>query len=76
MESKMEISEQYLREAIKSAADKLVGETMSHFETISNIDEIKLSVKNTIHQNFRDLQGQLKAFNCGVKFTSPKTTNQ
>lgn len=74
MEHKLEISEQYLDETLKSASQKLVGEAMSHFETITNLDEMKASVKNTIYQNFRDLQAQIKAFNSGVKFTNPRAT--
>lgn len=74
MDNKLEISEQYLDDVLKSASIKLVGETMCDFETITNLNELKQSVKNTIYQNFRDLQAQIKAFNCGVKFISPKTT--
>jgi hypothetical protein len=73
MDKKIEISEEYLNDALKAASVKLVGETMSNFETISNLAELKQVVKNTIYQNFRDLQAQINAFNSGVKFTSPKT---
>lgn len=73
MDKKIEISEEYLNDALKSASVKLVGETMSNFETISNLAELKQVVKNTIYQNFRDLQAQINAFNSGVKFISPKT---
>lgn len=75
MEDKLELGITYLDETLKSAAIKLVGETMSDFETITNVNELKQSVKNTIYQNFRDLHAQLKAFNSGVRFVScPKTT--
>lgn len=75
MDKKLEISEEYLNNALKSASVKLVGETMSNFESITSILELKQVVKNTIYQNFRDLQAQLLAFNSGVKFISqsPKT---
>jgi hypothetical protein len=76
MDKKLEISEEYLDGALKSASIKLVGETMSNFEAISNLVELKQVVKNTIYQNFRDLQAQIKAFNCGVKFISPRSINK
>ena len=74
MEKKLEISEIYLNDCIKSASTKLVGETMSKFESISNLAELKIVVKNTIYENLRDLKAQINAFNSGVKFISPKTT--
>ena len=72
MDKKLEISEEYLDGALEAASKKLVGETMSNFEAISNLGELKQVVKNTIYQNFRDLQAQIKAFNSGVKFISPR----
>jgi hypothetical protein len=75
MDSKLEISEQYLDETLKSASIKLVGEVMSSWESITNSDELKIVVKNTVYQNFRDLKAQIKAFNSGVKFvTTPRLT--
>lgn len=71
---KLEISEKYLNDTLESSSIKLVGETMSNFESISNLAELKKVVKNTIYQNFRDLKAQIMAFNSGVKFISPKTT--
>ena len=65
---KLEIAEDYLVITLKNAAVKLVGESLAEFETISNPDEFKKSLKNCIYQNFRDLEGQIKAFDCGVKF--------
>jgi len=65
---KLEIAEDYLIITLKNAAVKLVGECMANLETISNPDELKKTVKNTVYQNFRDLEGQIKAFDCGVKF--------
>ena len=65
---KLEIAEDYLDEVIRHAGNKLVGELMSAMETISNPEELKKSVKNTVYQNFRDLNGQIHAFDCGVKF--------
>jgi len=65
---KLEIAEDYLVITLKNAAIKLVGESMANLETISNPDELKKTIKNTIYQNFRDLEGQIKAFDCGVKF--------
>lgn len=71
--NKLEIAEVYLDDALRHAASKLVGELMSQFESISNLNELKICVKNTVYQNFRDLQGQIKAFDAGVKFISPKS---
>jgi hypothetical protein len=76
MENKIEISEKYLNDALDTASVKLVGETMSNFESISNLAELKKVVKNTIYQNFRDLKAQIMAFNSGVKFISPKTAEK
>ena len=76
MENKLEISESYLLDCLKSGSNKMVGEVMSKFETITNLDELKIVVKNTIYENFRDLKAQMMAFDSGVKFIkpSPKTT--
>ena len=70
--NKLEISEDYLDETIRHAATKLVGEVCSNLETITNPEELKKTVKNTIYQNFRDLDGQIRAFDCGVRFVSSK----
>jgi hypothetical protein len=68
---KLEIADEYLNDVLKHAAVKLVGEIMSNMETISNPEELKSTVKNTVYQNFRDLNGQIHAFDCGVKFVRP-----
>lgn len=68
MDVKLEISDSYLNDVLKSAAIKQVGEVMSLFETISDINELKLAVKNSIYQNYRDLNGQVRAFDSGVRF--------
>ena len=68
MGNKLEIAEDYLDEVIKHAGIKLVGEALSNMETITNPEELKKSIKNTIYQNFRDLNAQIHAFDCGVKF--------
>jgi hypothetical protein len=65
---KLEIADDYLEQTLKHAAIKLVGETLANLETISNPDEAKAAIKNTIYQNFRDLNGQIRAFDCGVRF--------
>lgn len=68
------LDEDYLLKSIEESAKKMVGESMAHFETgNTNLDSIKKSVKNSIWQNFRDFAVQLKAFNEGVKFVTPKT---
>jgi len=72
MNNKLEISEDYLMVTLNSAAVKLVGEVMSNFDSISNPEDLKKTVKNTVYQNFRDLSGQIKAFDCGVKFYTPR----
>ena len=72
MVNKLEIAEDYLDETLKHAAIKLVGEIMGNLETISNPEELKKSVKNTIYQNFRDLNGQIHAFDCGVRFVKSR----
>lgn len=70
---KLEIADDYLTEVINHAASKLVGESMSAFENVSNHDELKKVIKNTIYQNFRDLEAQVRAFDCGVKFVNSKS---
>ena len=71
---KLEISKQYLDECLKSSSVKCVGECMASMEQISNPVELKQVIKNTIYQNFRDLKGQIDAFDSGVKFiTQPRT---
>lgn len=74
MDIKIEISKDYLEGALKSSSIKCVGEVCSNLETITNSDELKKVIKNTIYQNFRDLKAQIDAFNDGVKFLSPKIT--
>lgn len=73
MDKKLEISEEYLNNTLKVAGTKMVGEVLSNIENISNLNELKSVVKNTIYQNFRDMTAQIQAFNDGVKFISPKT---
>jgi len=68
---KLEIADDYLDSVLKQAAGKLVGETLANLETISNPEEAKATIKNTIYQNFRDLNSQIRAFDCGVKFIRP-----
>jgi GMP synthase PP-ATPase subunit len=74
MENKLEISKEYFDEVIKHASIKLVGEVCSNMETITNPEELKQTIKNTIYQNFRDLKAQLEAFNNGVQFIRPRQT--
>jgi hypothetical protein len=68
MDKKLEISENYLILLIKQSANKTVGELMSLHETISNPEELKRAVKNSIYQNFRDFEATVKAFDYGIKF--------
>lgn len=68
---KLEISESYLTEVLKDYANTTVGEVMSNIESVTNLEDLKKVVKNTIYQNFRGLSKQIKAFDCGVKFTRP-----
>jgi hypothetical protein len=68
MENTLEVSESYMNEVITSASTKLVGEILSNFDSISNQEELKKMIKNTVYQNFRDLKAQVRAFDCGVRF--------
>jgi len=68
MEDKLLLSKDYLNEALKCSSIKCVGEVCSNLETITNPEELKQTVKNTIYQNFRDLKAQIEAFDSGVKF--------
>lgn len=72
----LEINESYLEDVIKSASGKLVGEVCSNFEAVTNLADLKLIVKNTIYQNFRDLKAQLMAFDSGVRFTRTLATRK
>ena len=74
MEQKLEISESYLDEALTNASKTLVGKIMKRFETLGDKETIKIQSKELIYELFRDLKAQLKAFNCGVQFITPKTT--
>jgi hypothetical protein len=74
MEEKLEISEVYLDEALSTASKTLVGKIMKRFETLDDKETIKIQSKELVYELFRDLKAQLKAFNCGVKFITPKTT--
>jgi hypothetical protein len=74
MEEKLEISEVYLDEALSTASKTLVGKIMKRFETLEDKETIKVQSKELVYELFRDLKAQLKAFNCGVKFITPKTT--
>jgi hypothetical protein len=76
MEKKLEIGEEYLKNTLKAASSKMVGETLAILEVVKNIEDMKQLVKNNIHQNFRDLQAQIQAFNDGIKFISPKTVKE
>jgi hypothetical protein len=71
MDNRLEVSESYLEAVVKRAATQLVGELLANIETVSNLDELKKTAKNTVYQNFRDLSAQIKAFDSGVKFTRP-----
>jgi hypothetical protein len=68
----LSVSEDYLVETYKFAAKKCVGELLANIETIKDLSELKITVKNTVYQNFRDLQAQVNAFDCGVKFVAPR----
>ena len=74
MEEKLEIGEAYLDEALSTASKTLVGKIMKRFETLEDKETIKVQSKELVYELFRDLKAQLKAFNCGVKFITPKTT--
>ena len=74
MEQKLEISEAYLDEALAQSSKTLVGKIMKRFETLDDKETIKIQTKELVYELFRDLKAQLKAFNSGVKFTTPTTT--
>ena len=74
MEKKLEISEEYLNNVLKSAGTKMVGETLAIIEVVAKLEDVKQLIKNNIYQNFRDLKAQLEAFDKGCKFISPNTT--
>lgn len=74
MENKLEISEAYLDQILKASASSLVGEIMKRFEILENKDAVKADTKELVYEKFRELKGQIKAFNSGVKFIAPKST--
>ena len=72
MDDKLEISESYLDQIIKSSAVSLVGEVMKRFEILDDKEAIKAEAKELIYEKFRELKSHVKAFNQGVKFIAPK----
>ena len=76
MDEYLEISEAYLDRTLKNTASSLVGEVMKRFEILENKDDIKSDTKELIYEKFRELKSVLKAFNCGVKFITPKTSKE
>lgn len=72
METKLQVSEEYLDQVLKSSAASLVGEIMKRFEILDNASDIKADTKELIYEKFRGLKSQIKAFNFGVKFVTPK----
>lgn len=68
---KLEIAETYLNDVLKRSSIKTVGEVLTRIETISDINELKAAIKDTIYENFRDLKTEIRAFDCGVKFVRP-----
>ena len=73
MEEKLEISEAYLDQVLQKSASSLVGEVMKRFEILEDKEAIKADSKELIYEKFRELKSQIKAFNFGVKFITPKT---
>lgn len=76
MDEKLEISEVYLDQVLKSSAISLVGEVMKRFEILDDKDAVKADAKELIYEKFRELKSQIKAFNSGVKFIAPKIAHK
>lgn len=72
MDKKIEISEDYLIAAIEESFKSLVGESMKRFEILSNVEDIKREVKELTYEKKRELIAVIRAFDCGVKFVSPR----
>ena len=67
---KYEISEKFLDEAVDKSSRSLVGTIMKRFEIFEDKNAIKVSIKELIYENYRNLKEILKSFNNGVKFVS------
>ena len=72
MDKKLEISQEYLEQALNTTASSLVGQVMKRFEILSDKEDIKSETKELIYEKFRELKSVLRAFSSGVKFVTPK----
>ncbi len=66
------IDERYLKVLLKAKADSIVGRVLRRIETISDIGILKTVVKELIHEECRDLQITLDAYNAGLLFSLSK----
>lgn len=73
MDKVLNISEEYLKEAIDSCFNSLVGEQCKRFEILTDLPQIKKDCKELVHEKKRELIAILNAFDKGVKFITPKT---
>ena len=67
MDNSLIISERYLDELIKMHSKNLVGKSCKRFEILSDLESIKLAVKELIYEEFRNFLGNVKAYNEGGK---------
>jgi hypothetical protein len=71
------ISKDYLEQLLESSGRTLVGMALQKFELSNSLPDIKLQVKETIYQEFRNIKKLLDAHQNGVEqsqwvFLAPK----
>lgn len=73
MGKKLILDEVYIEEVLNQTFRSLVGEQMKRFEILSSKSDIKKACKELVYEKERELKSLFKAFNSGVKFTTPTT---
>lgn len=66
------IDKRYFEELIKAKSRSIVGRVLARIESITNTDELKKVVKDTIHEENRDLLSMIDAYQKGIIFSLSK----
>jgi len=74
---KYEITNQFVKQSIKSVSNSLVGRILSRVQDFAKINKItvdekewemlRVNVRNMLHENLRDLEVLLSSFDKGIK---------
>jgi len=63
------INKRYLETLIKAKSNSIVGRVLARIESISDQDELKKVVKDTIWEENRDLLTTIEAYHNGILFS-------